>query len=263
MGKETSIAWTSATCNFWVGCIKVSKACKFCYMYRDRERYGHDPKIVVRTKPNTFNAPLKWKEPMLIFTNSWSDFFIAEADNWREDAWNVIRATPQHQWQILTKRPERIKECLPDDWGSGYPNVWLGASVEDQENAELRIPILIDIPAKIRFLSVEPLLDKVDLSKWLTNSKLSWIITGGESGNGSVPNEKGVKYGYRECKIEWIKEVVSQCKANNIAVFVKQLGTHLSKTYQLRDRTGSDMEEWKAIEPMIMVREFPKYETKK
>jgi protein gp37 len=83
MGEKSAIEWTQNTWNPWQGCHKVSPGCKFCYMYRDKERYGQDPKIVVRSKPPTFNAPLKWKEPALVFTCSWSDWFVEEADDWR------------------------------------------------------------------------------------------------------------------------------------------------------------------------------------
>ena len=151
--ETTKIQWTDATVNFWTGCKKVSAGCKFCYMYRDKERYGLDPSAVVRTAPKTFNAALKWKEPKLIFTCSWSDFFIQEADEWRADAWDIIRKTPHHTWQILTKRPERIADCLPPDWGDGWDNVWIGVSVEDEKTFDLRIPILTAIKAKVRFVS--------------------------------------------------------------------------------------------------------------
>jgi len=151
MAQTTGISWTDATWNPWHGCRKISAGCKYCYMFRDKERYGQDPTVVMRSKSN-FNDPLKWamdteqigflpgkdKEPsafvgMKIFTCSWSDFFIQEADEWRADAWNIIRDTPEFTYQILTKRPERIMECLPPDWGRGYENVWLGVSVEDKE----------------------------------------------------------------------------------------------------------------------------------
>ena len=168
MGSKTAISWTEATVNFWTGCIKVSPACKYCYMYRDKERYMIDPTIVMRTKDATFNQALSWKEQKKIFTCSWSDFFIEQADQWRDDAWKIIKSTPQHKWQILTKRPERIKQCLPKDWNDGYDNVWLGVSVENQDMANLRIPILLEVPAKVRFLSCEPLLEPVDLEKWIS-----------------------------------------------------------------------------------------------
>src|SRR5207249_2293856 len=101
-----------------------------------------------------FEDPLKWKEPELIFTCSISDFFIEEADPWREEVWEIIRKTPQHTYQILTKRPERISDHLPSNWGDGWSNVWLGTSVELQKYLT-RADILMDIPAKIHWLSCE------------------------------------------------------------------------------------------------------------
>jgi protein gp37 len=137
-------------------------------MYRDKARFKQDPRLVVRSSPATFNAPLRtgkdrYRSGDRIFTCSWSDFFIREADEWRADAWEVIRKRPDLIWQILTKRPERIRDHLPPDWGSGWPQVHLGVSVENQDTAEERIPVLLRIPAAIRFLSMEPLLEGVDL----------------------------------------------------------------------------------------------------
>ncbi len=104
MGKESQIEWTEATWNPWHGCKKISPGCKNCYMYREKKRYGQDPHNVTKSK-TTFKAPLGWKSSKTIFTCSWSDFFIQEADDWRDDAWDVIRKTPEHTYQILTKRP--------------------------------------------------------------------------------------------------------------------------------------------------------------
>ena len=103
--ENTKIQWTEATWNPWHGCQKVSPGCKFCYMYRDKERYGQDATTVLRSKTK-FKEPLKWKEPKVIFTCSWSDWFIEEADQWRDEAWETIRKTPQHTYQILTKSPK-------------------------------------------------------------------------------------------------------------------------------------------------------------
>jgi protein gp37 len=97
-------------------------------------------------------------QPRFIFTCSWSDFFITEADKWRAEAWDIIRRTPEFTYLILTKRPDRIARCLPADWGDGYPNVWLGTSAENQKYADQRIPELLKVPAAKRFLSLEPLL---------------------------------------------------------------------------------------------------------
>jgi protein gp37 len=97
-------------------------------------------------------------QPRFIFTCSWSDFFITEADKWRAEAWEIIRRTPEFTYLILTKRPDRIGRCLPADWNGGYPNVWLGTSAENQKYADQRIPELLRVPAVKHFLSAEPLL---------------------------------------------------------------------------------------------------------
>jgi protein gp37 len=273
MGQDSQIQWTENSWNPWTGCRKVSAGCKFCYMYRDKDRYGQDPTQVLRSKTR-FNEPLKWKDPKLIFTCSWSDWFIEEADAWRPEAWAIIKATPQHTYQILTKRPERIKDCLPPDWGTGYPNVWLGTSVENQTAANVRIPHLLKVPAAVHFLSMEPLLGAVNLmelfrfnvetnalSGWQSyhtsegigasgqTNKIDWVIIGGESGNDTG------KWLYRECKPEWIEDILVQCRLWAVPVFVKQLGTHLAKKLKLSDRHGGTLTQWP--EP-FQIRQFPK-----
>ena len=132
MAERTGIAWTDATWNCWQGCHKVSTGCKNCYMFADKKRYGQNPDVVTRSTVATFNAPLKWAKNRekyghinRVFPCSWSDFFIEEAEAWRAEAWAIIRQTPNLIYQICTKRPERIAACLPADWGTGYPNVWL------------------------------------------------------------------------------------------------------------------------------------------
>lgn len=235
MAEQSKIQWTEATWNPWHGCKKVSEGCKYCYMYRDKERYKQDPVTVLRSKGN-FNAPLKWKEPKLIFTCSWSDWFIDEADAWRPEAWEIIKATPWHTYQILTKRPERIKRCLPEDWGRfGYKNVWLGVSVENQK-ATSRLKILKEIPAAVRFASIEPILELIDFN--YTNKEINWVIVGGESGNDTG------KYRYRKCTKGMISWIALQCHEQGIPLFIKQLGTYLSKQLNLKDRHGGDITEW-------------------
>lgn len=242
MGETTGISWTQATWNPWHGCQKVSQGCKFCYMYREKERYGQDPRVVQRGK-TTFNQPLKWKEPRLIFTCSWSDFFIAEADAWRDEAWDIIRGTPHHTYQILTKRPERIADHVPHDWP--LPNVWLGTSIESQPYVEKRIEHLLRIPAVVRFLSCEPLLGPLDLSHYLyrlrctecgktsaqedsqtfefctdetivEGSPISWVITGGESGPAARPSHP-----------DWFRDIRDLCVAAGVAYHHKQNGEWL------------------------------------
>ena len=209
MGINSNISWCDSSWNPWHGCKKVSQGCKFCYMYRDKARYGQNPEIVTRSKPATFNAPTKWKDARLIFTCSWSDWFIAEADNWREEAWEIIKRTPQHTYQILTKRPERIKEHLPGDWSNGYQNVWLGVSVEDAA-AKSRIDELRQVPAQVRFLSVEPLLSEVTPVSLLG---IDWVIVGGESG----PD-------HRLMDLQHARNVRDACLTQGVPFFFKQVG---------------------------------------
>ena len=145
MGERTGIEWTDATWNPWRGCAKVSPGCAHCYMFREQIRYGRDPETVVRSK-TTFGDPLKWAEPRVVFTCSWSDWFHEAADPWRDEAWDVIRRTPQHTYLVLTKRPERMEARIPwGAFGDPWPNVWLGVSVENQRFAH-RLGILNTIP---------------------------------------------------------------------------------------------------------------------
>ncbi len=246
--KTTAIQWCDSTVNFWTGCKKVSCGCFKCYLYRLKMQNFQNPTIVHRTNFQTFTAALYWDEPKTIFTCSMSDFFIKEADQWREDAWNIIRQTPQHKWLILTKRPERIKDCLPPDWGEGWDHVWLGVSVENEKYMH-RADTLASIPAKTRFISAEPLLDQIDFSKFKDLMQhFHWVIIGGESGN-----EVG-KFQYRECKQEWLEKIVNDLKPTDVAVFVKQTGSYLAKQLGLTDNHGGNMAEWPTH---LQVREFP------
>lgn len=250
MGERTAIAWTEATWNPWYGCTKVSPGCAHCYMFREQVRYGRNPEVVTRSKTK-FAEPLKWKEPRRIFTCSWSDWFHEAADAWRDEAWEVIRQTPQHTYQILTKRPERIIDHLPADWGRGWTHVWLGSSVESQR-LDYRAAIICTVPAAVRFISAEPLLGRLDLERVnpyerahareqaerndyylglnvlecprhapLTYTsatrmgRIDWVIAGGESGPDCRPMHA-----------DWVRALRDQCQRNDVAFFLKQLGGH-------------------------------------
>lgn len=267
MANETNITWTDATWNIARGCNKVDDDCKYCYMYRESlNRSRYIPELVIKTK-TVFNMPLKYKKtksecwdgPPLIFTCSLTDFFHEGCDPFREEAWNIIRKSPHLIFQILTKRPERIKDCLPPDWGSGWDNVWLGTSVGSQKSIE-RAWRLLDSPSKCYFLSLEPLHEAIDLNeaellyenwrnRYSIGRYIDWVIVGGESGN-----ENGL-YRYRPCKIEWIEFIVNQCKKENVPVYVKQLGTHIAAHTFLKSRHGSDINEFPEH---LKIREFPK-----
>lgn len=205
MGETTGIQWTDATWNPWHGCHKVSPGCKYCYMFREKARYGQDGNMVSRSK-TTFNAPLKWKEPKLIFTCSWSDWFVEEANPWRGEAEEIIRKTPQHTYQILTKRPERIAGNWPVP---PLPNVWLGVSVESLKY-KYRIDQLRETPAATRFISFEPLLENVGI---VDLRGIHWVIVGGESGPGARPMHP-----------DWVRSIRDQCVAAGVPFFFKQWG---------------------------------------
>lgn len=238
MAEKSEIEWTEATWNPWHGCLKVSPGCKFCYMYREKAIYGQDPMKVVRSKTK-FSDPLKWREPKLVFTCSWSDWFIAEADGWRAEAWEIVRRTPQHTYQILTKRPERIEGNLPEGWP--YPNVWLGVSVES-DDYRWRIDELRKHPAAVRFLSVEPLLSEIELGSSLEG--IDWVIVGGESGPEARPMDSS-----------WVTKVILQCREADVPVFVKQMGEVWAKANRARDRKGGSPSEWPEG---LRLREWPK-----
>ena len=240
MGERTAIAWTEKTWNPWQGCHKVSAGCTLCYMYSEKIRYGQRPNVVVRSKPPTFNAPMKWKEPARVFTCSWSDWFIEEADAWRDEAWEIIRHAPHLTYQILTKRPERIADHLPAGWPLG--NVWLGVSVENQAAADERIPHLLATPAALRFLSVEPLLAPVTLGL-RAGPGIDWVIAGGESGPGARP-----------CNVAWIRSLMAQCRAAHVPAFLKQLGAHVI-TRNDDGLSGCDADDWQLDDPEGQVEE--------
>lgn len=246
MGERSAISWTSDTWNPWRGCDKVSPGCAHCYMFTAQERYGHDPSVVVRAAPATFRAPFKFKGPF-VFTCSWSDWFHETADPWRNEAWDIIRRTPHLTYQILTKRPERMADHLPESWGDGWPNVWLDVSVENRRFVN-RADALRRTPAAVRFISAEPLLGPliaptidtevcevdglvcpveqvrgtVDRT-WIEPRRdwshgddldltgIDWLIVGGESG----PN-------YRPMDGRWVRDIHDACTVSGTAFFFKQ-----------------------------------------
>jgi protein gp37 len=181
-------------------------------MFDQLRRYGRDPMQVQRTQ--AWDAPYRWQRraqqtgvPELVFTCSLSDFFIEEADPWRADAWEVIRDCPSLIFQILTKRPERVKDHLPGDWGEGYANVWLGVSIEDNDHVG-RADVLRQVLARVRFISAEPLLGPLpDLNL----DGFHWLIVGGESGPDFRPMEP-----------DWARELREKAHATGVAFLFKQ-----------------------------------------
>lgn len=229
--KNSKINWTEDSWNPWSGCAKVSAGCKYCYM----ERFDKDPKTVKKASYWSFNFPIigkKKQEPSIIFTCSMSDFFHPDADQWRNEAWEIIRKTPNHIYQILTKRPERIKECLPVDWcREKYKHVWLGVSVENNDPKVIeRIKILRDVKCEIRFISFEPLLEDLNILPDDLNG-IHWAIIGGESGN----YKNGIPQ-FREAKPEWFRNLINTCKKASVLVWFKQAGTFLAKKHGMKGK---------------------------
>lgn len=215
MGKTTGISWTDSTWNPWMGCHKVSTGCKNCYMFREQEHYGNDPNVVRRSK-TTFNDPLKWKEPKRIFVCSWSDFFIKEADEWRVEAWDIIRKTP-HIYQIPTKRPENIINSIPGYWDEIRERIILLVSTENQETYNRRTHYFYTLSMygashRVKMgISAEPLLENIDLGA--TKYILNWVIVGGES---------GAKNKVRIDNLDWYRSLRDQCQEAGIPFFLKQ-----------------------------------------
>lgn len=205
----TGIEWTDRTWNPTTGCSKVSPGCKFCYAeaitLRFRNSFPEGFRFV--THPDRLREPLRWRKPSRVFVNSMSDLFHEEMPfDFLEAVFGVMEECPQHVFQILTKREQRLSELAPRlAWP---PNVWLGVSVETQRYAH-RVDVLRRVPARVRFLSLEPLLGALALDY----SGIDWVITGGESGPG-----------YRPIEQDWVRRIRDDCVAAGVAYFHKQWG---------------------------------------
>jgi protein gp37 len=229
MGETTGIGWTDATFNPWWGCFKVSAGCAHCYADTLASRYGFAERDRQRRR---------------VFCASMADVFEdhPQLPPERVKLWALVEQTPWLDWQLLTKRPENIRDMVPERWlywpDMAWPvNCWVGTSVEDQEQAERRISHLLQAPAPVRFLSCEPLLGDLDLEQWLdpstarchqcsgapwdddcgcachSDAGLGWVIVGGESGPG-----------FRPMDLDWARSIRDQCQATRVPMFFKQVG---------------------------------------
>ena len=322
----TTIEWTDVTWNPTRGCSRVSEGCRYCYAERTAARFAKGDTVhqipsgeYAGTREGPFHGfvqianghpqwtgkvelvaehledPLHWRKPRRVFVNSMSDLFHeALSDGAIDQVFAVMALCPQHTFQVLTKRPERMLRYYktlgghheldrvsiamkaitsergafyrlgPNGWN--FPNVWLGVSVEDQNTADERIPLLLQTPAAVRFVSYEPALGLVDFNaipnRWKGNGAgIDWVIVGGEIGPRARPFD-----------LRWALNTVEQCRKAGVACFVKQVGSkpfiserpglrYLPFTppneYRFHDRKGGDPEEWPE---MIRVRQFPKEE---
>lgn len=254
MGETTGIAWADSTFNPWIGCTKVSPGCDHCYAEAldRRHRWGGaehwGPGVPRRrTADSTWAQPRRWNahakasgKPWRVFCASLADVFDNEVpDEWRSDLWKLIAVTPALTWMLLTKRIGNVERMFP----VGLPphvweRIWLGITVVNQEEANRDIPKLLEIPARVRWLSIEPQIERIDLCEtfgmWWNQTMscfegvsdmpinnrhgqggIDWVITGGESGPGSRPYD-----------VAWARALVRQCRAARVPVFVKQLGAY-------------------------------------
>ena len=232
MVENSKIEWCDHTFNPWVGCAKVSPACDHCYAEGWAKRTGQ-PQLWTGERRRTTSAywrqPLKWNREAeksgvrrRVFCASLADVFDNQADFvWRRDLWHLIEDTPHLDWLLLTKRPQNIPKMLPERYGDltpwPFPNVWLGTTVENQEEAARRISQLLAVPAVVHFLSCEPLLGPLDVRRWLkpppvVSERRGWVICGGESGGGA-----------REMDPQWARQLRDDCLESGVAFFMKQM----------------------------------------
>jgi protein gp37 len=268
MSSQSTIEWTDASWNPVRGCTKVSPGCKHCYAERFAERFRGVPGHPFEQGFDLKLAPLRWKKPRRIFVNSMSDLFHESVPfEYVDRVWAAMLLAPQHSFQVLTKRPARMRTYLhsfdlygrvlraANEFRSERPclmsigvsdpmkfpakRIWLGVSVEDRKYGLPRIQYLRESPARIRFLSIEPLLE--DLGE-IDLDGISWVIVGGESGPGARPLD-----------LDWVRDIREQCRRAGVACFVKQLGRVWARKH-LADPKGGDMSRWPAD---LRVREMP------
>lgn len=246
MGENSKIEWTRYTFNPWIGCQKVSPGCDHCYAESQNEfrkwnaaGWGpHAPRK--RTSGAYWQQPLKWNREAeaagvrrRVFCASLADVFDNHGSitsGWHGDLWYLIDRTPHLDWLLLTKRPQNIKGMLPEEygfpaWGKGWANVWLGTTVENQTEADRRIPALLSVPARVHFLSCEPLLGPIEFSDVSRRSDalqmlgkpalfgIDWIIAGGESGPAARPMHP-----------DWARSLRDQCQVAGVPFLFKQWG---------------------------------------
>lgn len=217
--------------NPWHGCHKISAGCLNCYMFRRDEKYGKDSTVV--TKTANFRLPImkkkdgsyKLQTTDYVYVCMTSDFFIEEADEWRSDAFEMMKIRSDLNFYIVTKRIDRFEKCKPFDWNDGYDNVTICSTCENQEMADYRLPIFLSVPIKHKEIIHEPMLEAIDINKYLESGKIENVICGGESGDNARP-----------CNYDWILNTREQCKKWGVPFYFKQTGASFikdGKTYRI------------------------------
>ena len=206
--------------NPWHGCHKCSEGCDHCYMYfldRMRDRRGSD---IYRTQ--NFSYPLqtdrqgryKIRSGEMLRVCMTSDFFLEEADSWREEAWEIIRTRRDVIFYLLTKRPQRVAACLPTDWGDGWSNVFFNVTCENQRRADERIPLLLELPFLHKGIMCAPFIGPVSIQNYLQNGQIEQVVCGGENYDGARP-----------CHFDWVKALRSECISANITFCFIETGS--------------------------------------
>ncbi len=210
--------------NPWHGCAKISEGCEHCYMYFLDGLRGSNGRTVYRTR--SFNYPLQHKRGggyriragEMIRVCMTSDFFLDEADCWRDEAWRIIRERSDVKFFLLTKRPERVMQSLPRDWGDGWENVFFNVTCENQQRADERIPILLDLPFRHKGIMTAPLIGPIDIDRYLASGQIMQVIAGGENYDGARP-----------CDFDWVRSLSGQCKAHDVTFCFIETGTNFIK----------------------------------
>ncbi len=206
----------------WRGCHKHSDGCKYCYIHKGDYKRGVDTNKIVKT--DYFYAPVlknengeyKIKSGQIVYLCFQTDFLLEDADLWRDECWKMIKERSDLKFLFLTKRIERFEQCIPDDWGSGYDNVIVGCTIENQVNADYRLSIFSKLPIKHKDIICQPLLEEIDIKKYLKNIDL--VVVGGES------DQKA-----RYLNYDWVLKIRNQCIDSQTNFEFRQCGTNFIK----------------------------------
>jgi len=204
----------------WSGCKPISEACNNCYYYSQHS--SKFKKSRVQKANDFYNSVSRIPQGKLVATCFMTDFFIEGADEFRNDAWNIIKNRDDLIFIILTKRIERVEQCLPNDWGNRYSNVILGCTIENQKRADQRLPIFAELPIKYKFISCVPLLEKINISLYL--DKIRFVAVGGEIGKNA-----------RFCDYDWILDIREQCIQNKATFWFKNSGSRLKYNGKIKN----------------------------
>lgn len=208
--------------NPWRGCRRYSEGCKFCYIHKGDEKRGVDTENIVRTKQ--LDAPLaldksgnyKMKPGQTVYLCFSTDFLLEDADPWREECWAIMRRRADLNFLFLTKRIERMMQCVPADWGEGYPNVTVGCTVENQKRADERLSLFRELPVQHKNIICQPLLEEVNIEPYLSGIEL--VVVGGESDRNARPLD-----------YDWVLCLREQCVRQGVHFEFRQCGTHFVK----------------------------------